>query len=80
MPKAETLYAALTPPEKKRIASLMKSHKRNSLQLLFNYIVKGNNKGGEFVKEKAFAQVFGRKYSSEEDYLLRHELRLLVSE
>ncbi|MBI3259115.1 MAG: hypothetical protein HYZ54_06555 [Ignavibacteriae bacterium] len=80
MPKAETLYAALTPQEKKRFASLMKSHKRNSLQSLFNYIVRENNKGGEFIKEKAFAQTFGRKYSQEEDYLLRHELRLLVSE
>lgn len=80
MAKAELLYAGLSLSEKKQLASQIKFHKRNSLQLLFNYIVKEYNKGGQFSKEKAFAKTFEREYSAGEDYLLRNELRLLVSE
>jgi len=80
MPKAESLYAGLTASEKKQFISEMKFHKRSSLQLLLKYIVKENSKGKQFNREQAFFQIYGREYSAEEDYLLRHELRLLVSE
>ncbi|MBK9247819.1 MAG: hypothetical protein IPM69_06800 [Ignavibacteria bacterium] len=80
MPKAEVLYAGLTLPERKKFALRMQSHKRESLQSLFKYIVKECNSGGNFKKEVVFQKIFQRKYSPEEDYLLRHELRLLVSE
>ncbi len=80
MPKANELYAALSVTEKKQFALRIKSHKRQSLQLLFKYISKEYSRDGGFSKEKAFAQIFARSYSAEEDYLLRNELRLLVSE
>ncbi|MBK9247816.1 MAG: hypothetical protein IPM69_06785 [Ignavibacteria bacterium] len=80
MPKANELYAALTASEKKQFAERIKLHKRQSLQLIFKYIAKEKSKDWEFSKEKAFVQIFTRPYSAGEDYLLRNELRLLVSE
>lgn len=80
MPKAETLIANLTDAERKRLTLVMKSHKRDSLRQLFRYLVKVALNEGAFDKDKAFRTAFGRVYSADEDYLLRNELRLLVSE
>lgn len=75
--KTLELLALLSSKEKRQFENtVIKTHKRNSLVQLYRFLKKNK----EVDKDKLFVKVFGHKYDSKQDSLLRNELRLLNKE
>ncbi len=75
--KTLELLTLLSSKERRQFEStVIKPHKRESLIKLYRYLKKHQ----ELDKKELFVKVFGYKYDSKEDNLLRNELRLLNKE
>ncbi len=79
--KALSFIKSLDQKELNKLEKVLSEHKRDSLYVLgkeLSAVAKNDNK--ELDKEKIFKKVFGKKYSVNQDYLWRNELRLLTDE
>jgi hypothetical protein len=78
-PKVFTVIKAMNEEELAEIDKIVSTQKRPSLKKLLKLIVKTNaNAIDKLDKELVYVQVFGKKYSAEQDYIWRNELRLLM--
>ncbi len=75
--KTLALIDSLTTGERKTFESVIKTHKRQSLQKLFRHLCKLKRGKASPDKARMFAAAFDTAYSQAKDYLLRNELRLL---
>jgi hypothetical protein len=79
IPKVFQVLKAMKSDEIAALEELVTAQKRASLKKLFKLIGKTDTeKLDKLDKELAYMQVFGKKYSPENDYLWRNELRLLM--
>jgi len=75
--KTKELLAVLTGDDINILRRSLKSHKRLTLNLLFDALLSTENQDDELEKASLFFAVFQEKYSSKKDYILRNELRML---
>lgn len=78
--KTKELLAVLSNQEIQNLIESLKSHKRQSLELLLKALLTTDNQSEEIEKSMLFSAAFEEKYSPEKDYLLRNEFRLLNKE
>lgn len=74
--KAFSLLQVLPPKDLEAVELSLKTAKRAGVKKLFDAL-KGSLNDGEPENAEVFKRVFGKKYSKQEDYLLRNEYRLL---
>lgn len=79
--KTYRVLAQLSKQDIDELGAQLEKLKRNSVFKLFDQLKKPAQKGQpEPAKEVLYAAIFGKRYSKEEDYLLRNEYRLLFKE
>lgn len=71
------LLNALNDREIRELSALVKAKKRKSLQTLLAELQKYKKRDSVPANEELFFKVFNKDYSSDKNYLLRNELRLL---
>jgi hypothetical protein len=74
--KAYILLKGIPPKKLKQLSESIKTHKRQSLKKLFHALA-GTIKNQEPGTAEIFKTVYGKKYTKQQDYLLRNEYRLL---
>jgi hypothetical protein len=79
VPKVFQVLKTMSKDEIEALDLIVGAQKKVSLKKLFKLICKTDTANlYKLYKELAFMQVFGKKYSAENDYLWRNELRLLM--
>lgn len=71
------LLKAFSDKEIEKIDDIISQQKRKSLQLLYDLIKKYRKRNGEPTNDELYKKSFGKPYTSDKNYLLRNELRLL---
>jgi len=71
------LIRAFSDREIEKIDELISQQKRKSLQLLYDLVKKYRKRTGLPTNEELYKKCFAKTYTSDKNYLLRNELRLL---
>jgi hypothetical protein len=77
----EKLFRALSDEERERVNVELHQARSPMLHALYNILVEFEKKGKTLYRSKslAFERLYGRPYSSKEDYLFRSECRALAN-
>lgn len=75
--KALTILSSLSAAETKELDDIIIKHKRPGIKKLYAVLKKYRSGKKEPEKEVLFKETFGKKYTKDQDYLLRNELRIL---
>lgn len=80
VPKVFQVIKAMSVEELESFDVMIAGQKRATLKKLYKLVCKTDaDKLEKLDKELAFMQLFGKKYTVENDYLWRNELRLLMN-